>query len=248
MADRTHLQSALRWAAAGVGAAAAGYATYVAVSWARYGHACSGGHEAADPLLDRFMPTYEVAERHHIAVDAPADATLAAARQMNLLSSGVVRGIFAARECLLGADRDERQLPIGLLDQVRALGWGILAETPGREIVLGAVTRPWEANVVFRALSPEEFADFAEPGYVKIAWTLRADPVDAETSVFRTETRAIATDAFARSKFRLYWSALSPGIILIRWMMLRPLRRQAEQIGLHQSTGAVRATRAHITQ
>lgn len=236
MAGRTHLESALRWAAGGVGAAAAGYATYVAVSWARYGHVCQGGPEAADPLLDRFMPAYEVAERHHIAVDAPADVTLAAAKQMDLLSSGLVRGIFAARECLLGAARDERQLPVGLLDQVRALGWGILAEVPGREIVVGAVTKPWEANVVFRALPPVEFATFAEPGYVKIAWTLRADPVDAETSVFRTETRAIATDPFARSKFRLYWSALSPGIILIRWMMLRPLKRQAEQVGLDPAT------------
>jgi hypothetical protein len=236
MAHRTHLQSALRWAVAGAGAAAAGYATYVAVSWARYGHIGKSHHEASDPLLDRFLPAYEVAERHHIAVNAPAEVTLAAAKQLNLLSSGVVRGIFAARECLLGAARDERHLPTGLLDQVRALGWGILSESPGREIVLGAVTRPWEANVVFRALPPEEFAAFAEPGYVKIAWTLRADPVDAETSVFRTETRATATDAFARSRFRLYWSALSPGIILIRWMMLRPLKRQAEQIGLHPST------------
>ena len=94
-----------------------------------------------------------------------------------------------------------------------ALGWGVLAEIPGREIVVGAVTRPWMAQVVFRALPPDEFARFHEPGYVKIVWTLRADPIGADESVFRTETRAAATDPSARIKFRRYWSFFSPGIV-----------------------------------
>jgi hypothetical protein len=90
------------------------------------------------------------------------------------------------------------------------------------------VTRPWEANVSFRALPSQEFAAFNEPGYVKIAWTLRADPITPTQSVFRTETRAVATDASARTKFRRYWSLLSPGIIIIRWMMLKPVKTDAE--------------------
>jgi hypothetical protein len=58
------------------------------------------------------------------------------------------------------------------------------------------------------------FAAFAEPDYVKIVWMLRADPIGDTASIFRPETRAIATDLVARSKFRRYWSLLSPGIIL----------------------------------
>jgi hypothetical protein len=112
---------------------------------------------------------------------------------------------------------------------MQSLGWGVLAAVPGREIVVGAVTRPWEANVTFRALPPDQFATFSEPGYVKIAWTLRAEPIGPTESIFRTETRAIATDPAARAKFRRYWSFLSPGIIVIRWAMLRPLKRDAEQ-------------------
>jgi hypothetical protein len=96
-------------------------------------------------------------------------------------------------------------------------------------VVVGAVTRPWEPNVTFRPIPPDEFAAFAEPGYVKIVWTLRADPVDAYRSIFRTETRVIATDAVARTKFRRYWSFLSPGIILIRRLSLRPLKADAER-------------------
>jgi hypothetical protein len=57
----------------------------------------------------------------------------------------------------------------------KSLGWGVLAEVPGGEIVMGAVTKPWTANPVFRALPPDAFATFDEPDYVKIVWTLRAD-------------------------------------------------------------------------
>jgi len=91
------------------------------------------------------------------------------------------------------------------------------------------VTQPWLPNVVFRGLAPEDFRTFREPGYVKIAWTLRADPVGESDSVFRTETRVMTTDPVARSKFRWYWARFSPGIVLIRRLMLGPLKTEAER-------------------
>jgi hypothetical protein len=39
----------------------------------------------------------------------------------------------------------------------------------------------------------------------------------------------VATDASARKKFRRYWSLLSPGIIIIRAVMLRPVKQEAER-------------------
>ena len=111
----------------------------------------------------------------------------------------------------------------------KALGWRVLVEVPGREIVMGAVTQPWKPNPVFRGLPPEEFAAFAEPDYVKIVWTLRADPIDATASIARTETRVATTDAHARAAFRRYWSWVSPGIALIREMSLRLVKKEAER-------------------
>jgi len=175
------------------------------------------------------MPAYDVAERHHVSVGAPADVTFSTACDIDLQESPVVRGIFRARELVLGSEPDSTPRPRGLLTLTRSLGWGVLAEAPGREVILGAVTQPWEANVVFRPLAPDAFATFNEPGYVKIAWTLRVDPTTTTNSVFRTETRAVATDRTARTKFRRYWSLLSPGIIVIRWMMLQPLKAEAER-------------------
>jgi len=224
------LRTALRAGAGAVGLGAAGYVAYAAVTWLRYGRVGAGtAPGSADPLLDTFMPAYEIVERHQISVDASADITMAAAREQELLQLPVVRGLFKARDVLLRSTPSQRCVPPGLLAQVLALGWVVLAEVPGREVVVGAVTRPWEANVVFRGLPPREFAAFDEPGYVKIIWSLRADPVDATHSIFRTETRAAATDAAARTRFRMYWSLASPGIRLIRRLSLAPLKSAAER-------------------
>ena len=218
-----------RWVAGAVGMAAAGYAAYAGTTWYRYGRPTRARREEVDPLLDRFMPEYDVAERHHVRVAAPPETTLSAAADTDLQQSPIVRAIFRTRELVLGAEPDTVLRPKGLLAQMKSLGWGVLAEEPGREIVVGAVTQPWLANVVFKALPPDRFKEFNEPDYVKIVWTLRADPAGASQSIFRTETRVATTDPTARRRFRWYWARFSAGIILIRWIMLRHLKMEAER-------------------
>lgn len=229
MTPRSILRSAFRWSAAGAGLAAAGYAAYVGMTWAGYGHPSRPGADERDELLDRFMPVYDVVDRYHVAVAAPAAQALAVAGGIDLSDIAIVRAVFRGRELILGAGPDTRPRARGLLADMRALGWVVLAEKPGCEIVVGAVTQPWEANVTFRSVSAERFAAFNEPGYVKIVWTLRADAVGSAASIFRTETRAVATDASARAKFRRYWAFLSPGIILIRRLMLGRLKAETER-------------------
>lgn len=214
----------------GVGLGAVAYAAYVATTWHRYGRARPHADgEGADTLLDALMPAYDVAERHHVHIAAPAEIALEAATEMDLQASVIVRGIFKAREWIMRSHQPPLQKTRAFLSQMRAIGWGVLAEIPGREIVMGAVTQPWMADVVFRPLPPDEFTAFREPGYVKIAWTLRADALSATESIFRTETRVSTTDPTARARFRRYWSLVSPGIIVIRWMLLGPLRADAER-------------------
>lgn len=220
--------TAMRGLGVGAGVVVGAYAAYAAVAWYRYGHVPESNRDQ-DELLDRFIPEYEVVERHSIPVAAPAAVTLEAAKEQDLFQSALVRAIFVARERVLGAAPGDRRQPLGLLATVQSLGWGVLADVPGREIVMGAVTKPWEANVTFRALPPGEFMSFSQPGFVKIAWTLRADPIDGGSSLFRTETRAVATDPVARAQFRRYWAFASPGIALIRRLSLNPLRREAER-------------------
>ena len=202
---------------------------YAATQWLRYGHVRK--RRGPPALLDRFLPEYEVLERHQTRVGAPVDVTYAAAREMSLASSPVVRAIFRGRELLMRATANERpeQRPLqSLIDEVLSIGWGVLAQEPGREIVLGAVTQPWKSDVKFRALPPDEFAAFDEPGFAKIAWTIRAEPLGPATSRFYTETRVATTDADARKRFRRYWTLVSPGVRLIRRESLRLVRADAE--------------------
>jgi hypothetical protein len=233
--SRIHgMSRVVRWTAGGLGLMTVGCATVVGTTWYRYGHIPSASPDERDPLLDRFMPEYEVAERHHVSVAAPAAMTLSAAADTDLQQSRIIRAIFKARELVLGAEPDGEARPKGLLAQTTSLGWRVLAEKPGREIVVGAVTQPWLPNVVFRGLAPEEFRVFQEPGYVKIVWTLRADPAGESESMFRTETRVTTTDQTARTKFRWYWARFSPGIVLIRRVMLGLLKTEAERRALEK--------------
>jgi len=229
MGRNGRIRNAFTWTAGALGLATGAYAGYVGVTWLRYGHPAPEGADDADPLLDRFMSVYEVAERHHIHIAAPADITFAAACEQDLMQSPLIRALFRTRELILGSAPDAASHPRGVLAFTKSLGWSVLAEVPGREVVMGTVTQPWNANVVFRSLNPDAFVAFNEPGYVKIAWTLRADPTGPNESVFRHETRVRTTDAIARAKFRRYWSFFSPGIKLIRWLVLEPLRRDAER-------------------
>jgi hypothetical protein len=229
MRPRRHFPRAAASVAKLLAVTGAAYAAYVATAWLRYGETPANRYDEADALLDLFMPRYEVVERHRIDVAAPAHVTFDAMMNLELEESWIIRAIFKGRELLLGATPDVSRRAKSLVEETKALGWVVLAEVPGHEIVMGAVTRPWEPNVVFRGIPSEHFAGFDEADYVKIVWTLRADAVDANRSIAVTETRAIATDAAARVKFRWYWARLSPGIILIRTMAQRLVKRAAER-------------------
>jgi len=182
---------------------------------------------SAAPLLDRFLPHADVRERHEILVHAPADLVLETARQFDPESIPAVRAIFSLRAWILGSRRP--RMAAGLVEKTLRLGWGILEEEEGRSFCAGAVCRPWLADVDFRPLPPADFAGFAEPGRVKIAWTLEAVPEKAGWTRFATETRAAATDEASRMKFRRYWRFAGTGILLIRKLLLPAVRREAEQ-------------------
>jgi len=222
------IQRALKWAGRGAAFAAGAYGAYVGYTWLCYGRHPKQARPS-DTLLDAFIPDYDVVDRHHSRIQAPADVTFRAACDVSLGESPVVRALFKGRELVVGRAPRKAEVPGGLVDQMKASGWGVLAEIPGREIVFGAVTQPWKADVIFRSVPPETFQGFDEPGFVKIAWTLRADPIGDSATMMRTETRATTTDAAARAMFRWYWSFFSPGIGIIRRVLLAHVREDAER-------------------
>lgn len=178
--------------------------------------------------LDEFIAEPDIAERFSTRVDAPASLVLEVATGFDLQSIPLVRRIFRLREMLMRVTPPPRQAQ-GFLDELTGLGWGVLVERPGRLIVGGAACQPWQPNVIFRPLTAEGFSSFAEPDQVKIAWTLEAEPREPEVTRFTTETRAVATDAVARRKFRRYWRWARFGIVAIRLLLVPAIRREAER-------------------
>jgi hypothetical protein len=184
-----------------------------------------------NPQLDQLMPTYEVREHHSVAVSAPAEITLSAAREVSFQDSRIARTIFALR-ALPGRLRGVPRAPTErrpVFEEVTALGWQELVEAPGRQIIMGAVTQPWTQEVQFRGLPADEFVAFREPGYAKIAWTLEVKPAGSSSSRFSTETRVMTTGPVSRERFRRYWAFLSPGILMIRYEILRLVKAEAER-------------------
>ena len=178
-------------------------------------------------LLDAFIPHPDIRERHEIRIQAPAELVMKIAREFDMQSIGLVRAIFQLRAKALGARADFKPSR-GLVAGMLAIGWQCLAEHAGRYFIAGAACQPWNADPGFAAIPPDQFASFAEPDRVKIAWTIEAEPSGQTLTHFVTETRAAATDEVARSKFRWYWRKFGLGIRAIRWLLLRALRRQAE--------------------
>jgi hypothetical protein len=204
-----------------------GWPTWAAVTWTRYGHVHR--EMAPDPLLDRYLPVYEVADAHETRVAAPAALTYAVATGMALQQLPLAGTIIRWRERLMRVRGDNAWPPGGIVAQMRAWGWSVLAEAPGREVVLGTVTQPWQGNVQFRALAPDELAAFDGMGYVKIVVMMSAEPAGPHASIFRVRTRVATTDPTARARFRRYWAIFSPGILLIRYAALRAVKHEAER-------------------
>lgn len=184
-------------------------------------------------LLDRFLPDYDVRDRHEAVVPADRGRAYAALRRLDLERSPVVRALFFVRtlpERLRGGGVRRRE-PRAFLDSALAQGWVVLDEDPGRQLVMGAVTKPWEPVVRFRGMPGPEFASFAEPGFAKIAWSIAAEEQGPERTRLSIETRVRTTDPASRRKFRLYWLVFGLGIRLIRVAGLAEVRRVLRRAG-----------------
>jgi hypothetical protein len=180
--------------------------------------------------LDAFIPAPDVRERQSILVHAPAELVFDLARSFDMASLPPVRALFWLRAKAMRA-RGPAGPRSGAIDVARLLqmGWGILAEEPSRLLVAGSVCQPWRGDVVFAPIAPARFASYAEPDQVKIAWTLEVEPLGTGLARLATETRAVATDAGARLKFRRYWRWARAGVVGIRWLVLPAIARAAQR-------------------
>ncbi len=201
---------------------------------------CSPAPAGEPPLLDTYLPDYDVTEFHVCVVNADAETTWAAIGHGDLAGIPVVRALLLLRALpgrvrALAGGRPAPPPPPFTFDDMPRVGFELLAEHPG-EIAFGFVGRPWRVGderpvAIGRGL----FSDFSDPGYTKIAFAIRAQPYGAQRTLVVTETRIAATDVRSRRLFALYWKLIGPFSALIRRAILRRVRSDAERAGSSRS-------------
>jgi hypothetical protein len=170
-------------------------------------------------LIDDLLPEYDFFERHSTNVAAAPEPVYEIARRLDMSGSHVIRLLFRLRGLPAAALN---------LDGLRALGFSILAERPGQELVLGLVGRFWTRSAGLLPVGASGFREFNQPGHAMAAWNFRVSARPGGGTRLSTETRVRCTDAASRLSFRCYWLVVRPFSGLIRRVMLREVKRQAE--------------------
>ena len=170
-------------------------------------------------LIDTFMPAFHVSTRHETHVAAPADVVYETIRHLDFRHSRVVRTLFWVRN-----------VPSSMMtmDAIAEQGMTLLGERPNREFVLGVIGRFWRMKRVdLRTTSSEEFRSYRAQGYGKAAWSFHVYPEENGTRLV-TETRVYCPDDVTRKMFNFYWMFVGTASSVIRRMLLRTARREAE--------------------
>lgn len=192
-------------------------------------------------LIDQWVPGIPPpagVERHVMHVQAPVAAVYAALWRADL-GGPVARMLLGLRAlpAALGGSLKARERLAALAAGRAALtlrdladtGFAVLAEAPGQEVVLGLTGRFWAIGGDIAPTAAATFHDGPPRGYAQAAWNFTVVPAPNGGTWLTTETRVRCADAGARRRFRAYWLLVRPFSGLLRRVMLRAIRREAER-------------------
>ncbi|MFI5770960.1 hypothetical protein ACIA74_20835 [Streptomyces sp. NPDC051658] len=174
----------------------------------------TGDTKSEATLLDHHMPIWHFRERHWVAVSAPRDEVLRAAREMTWREAPVARFFLAFTRNKLQADGR-------VLDDF-AMGGDTVLELSDDELLYGGIGSQAGPVRPDRPM-PEVFRDYAEPGCTKVGFNMHyAD------GVLTTETRIFATDEQTRRNFGRYWFLIRIPSGIIRIALLSAIKRRVD--------------------
>jgi hypothetical protein len=185
-------------------------------------------------LLDDLLPDYDVVVSAHTVVGADGPRTFAAARGLDFLrvrTPLLVAAMWARGLPGRIARRADAVPPRLVLSEGTMPGWVLLGERAGEEIAFGAVGVFWRPQIEWRAVAPDAFAGFDEPGFGKIAGNFSVRPYGAGTTLLSYECRTATTDAASRRAFARYWRVVRPFVGHIMRATVATIRADAEGAG-----------------
>jgi hypothetical protein len=185
--------------------------------------------------LDDFLPNYEFHEIHVVTVDAPMVKVFTAMKELTVTElSPLVFAMLNLRSLparLTGKGSGMKRTPEPFLGKLFENGFIPLGEVANQEIVFGLIGQFWELVPVPgpKIASPQEFLDYDDPDFAKVAANLVVTPNTDGSVRCSTETRIHVTDSHTRRKFAFYWRIISMGSGWIRVLWLRAIKRKAER-------------------
>jgi hypothetical protein len=180
--------------------------------------------------LDRVIATPRLVEIDRVDLAAPPNVVWARVRHGALGRSRTARALFAIRTAVGRWVGDETPAGDVRIDDLTSSpdrpGFQRLIDDPPRELVVGAIGRVWRLRIPFvHVADAAAFAAFAEPEYVKVAWSIRVTP-HGPGSHLELEVRVDATDDRAWRRFRVYFAGIGPASRFMRRGLLRSLVRE----------------------
>lgn len=194
----------------------------------------AGAYDSAGPqmLIDTWMPEYDFVERHETLVRASASTVHRSLVEVDFGGHPVARLLLGLRTLpgrLLRRPAWERPTrPLRLRD-APGFGFALLEERPPHELVLGLTGRFWQISGGLLPTDPRTFHDPAPAGSARVAWSFELSPQGGHATLLATETRIRCADASARRAFGRYWLFVRPGSGLIRRVLLRSVKADAER-------------------
>jgi hypothetical protein len=180
--------------------------------------------------LDQFAPAYQFGELHATRVAASCSRTYAAIKGVRADEIFLFRTLTwirrfgrAGPESIL---KPSERSP--LLEVATRTSFVLLAEEPGREVVVGTAVATPPGFKLGRPPVPEDFKDLHAPGFAIAAMNFLVSDAGPDACLVTTETRVFATDESTQRKFGYYWRVIYPGSALLRIMWLRAIKRRAE--------------------
>ena len=198
-------------------------------------------------FVDELLPVYDVSDTVAVEVAADPTGTWRALMEADLIEVGRRRPLAGALGALRmlpeivghllhGEAPPKGPQSLRLRDMTESPpdegGWLLLGELPGEEIALGVVAKVWRPRIEYAALEAEEFGHFDRPGFAKIIYALRVQPLGDDRCLLSGTMRTATTDEHARRWFRRYWTfGVGPGAHVLVQGLLEMVREDAEGSG-----------------
>lgn len=181
-------------------------------------------------MLDSFLPHPAHLEADSVDVLASAADCYRAARFFRMDRSLIALSLFHLRSSSGAAAAAAADSTPSMLAEMIGpkTGFTLLSDEPGAGFSVGCVGRFWEPDLPTKHVPPEQFAEFNEPGWGKLAFALDIIPHGDGTSRVLLELRMAATDVESWKAFQRHFRVIGP---FSRWLRRHVLSLLKSDLG-----------------